>query len=1198
MDNLNARAELEVIVTGLDKAVAQFESLYESTGDKQWDKYGRTVARVSGQIKGAGAEASTAGGQLRGLAGGADEANAKNKELESTLPRLRYALYDVASTATVAAGALTAAGVAVGVLSASFESSFTSVERTSRTSGLAAENLRGQLMQLTREIPTSFGEVSQIATLGAQLNIAAGDLASFSESIAQFSATAGTTLDATATGFGRIAQLLGVPTSEFNKLGSAILYAGNTSVATEQDVLNYAQRLSIVGNEVGLTADQVVALSATLSSLGIGLEASQGATQRVFQQITRDVSEGGDALQNYAAISGMAAEDFASAWNSPDGPQGAISALLKGLSQTGDLTAALDALGIVETREVRLFTALANNVEFYNEQLASTNQAYQEGTYLAGSYGLVVDDLASKWQIFVNALSEAGAAVGDVLAPAIKVALDFLAQLFQGFAALAANPVGSWVIGIAAALGGIVAILAAVVAAGALTIASMAALRTAMVSLNITSAASIFTFRGLSAAIGSVGTSMGLTTAGVHAFKVALASTGIGLVVVALGTLAAAFMATGNSAENAFNTYVSSTAGLSDALAADRATYTQAMVEGNFALANSFVAMTPSVDTNSASLADNATAISNTATVLGLTPPAIGNANDAIQTNTQYLGENTNAWVRNQLMQNEAFRNLAGNAEFTDYWTTIGANMDEVIRASAAGGEDAVLDYFQRLENAARVGGAKFQSAFAAGGTGPIDAGWGSGRADAIGQGAGAFGSVIGRTVNEMSRITGGFINQVDILGVTGQSAAQKIETANEGATESYSDLGGGAAAATQKVRTLADYASDLQSVFSRSFDIRFGGDQAFDTISTGWSAIAKAAEEAREEAAGYRAELADMAADRNIKKYWLMVAENYGDTLRAGKLRAELAELDQKQTGTQKKLTAAQDKSNKTLEGNSDAAIANRAEILGLVGNYQNYLQALAASGMEQAELERESQRLRAEFVNQAAQMGYNRSEIERYAAAFDDMGTIIRNIPRDVTIDFDGNAALTAIEEFKAKAQAALNSGGGLSVPVSTFGDTTGAKESLQAEIIAMRGRLASAYAAAGGNSNIGTTRLEDALKKLLDSYSQLGFRSGGYTGNGGVNDVAGLVHGKEFVMSAPAVRNAGGPNAMAYMHNMLKSGKGFAPSGLAASGSGMVELSPYDRQLLSDIRDNVGISIPGQTLQAVTNGANANATARRAG
>ena len=43
-------------------------------------------------------------------------------------------------------------------------------------------------------------------------------------------------------------------------------------------------------------------------------------------------------------------------------------------------------------------------------------------------------------------------------------------------------------------------------------------------------------------------------------------------------------------------------------------------------------------------------------------------------------------------------------------------------------------------------------------------------------------------------------------------------------------------------------------------------------------------------------------------------------------------------------------------------------------------------------------------------------------------------------------------------------------------------------------------------------------------IKSIRENGFKSGGYTGNGGVNDVAGVVHGQEYVLNAEATKRVG--------------------------------------------------------------------------
>jgi phage tail tape measure protein, TP901 family, core region len=78
--------------------------------------------------------------------------------------------------------------------------------------------LRNSLIDLTREIPLSFAEISKIATLGAQMGIGAGSLDEFTKTVASFSAVTGSTVDETAEAFGRISSLAGVATSDFENL--------------------------------------------------------------------------------------------------------------------------------------------------------------------------------------------------------------------------------------------------------------------------------------------------------------------------------------------------------------------------------------------------------------------------------------------------------------------------------------------------------------------------------------------------------------------------------------------------------------------------------------------------------------------------------------------------------------------------------------------------------------------------------------------------------------------------------------------------------------------------------------------------------------------------------------------------------------------------------------------------------------------
>src|SRR5699024_4558562 len=148
-----------------------------------------------------------------------------------------------------------------------------------------------------------------------------------------------------------------------------------------------------------------VALGATLASFGnINVEGAGSALNRVTKNIERALAENGEDLQTWAATAGMSAESFKVAWGSD--VSGTFNRVIKGLSGNIDgLVGNLDALGIRNVRDQRIIEALALNYDKYNQILGETTKAWREGTYMNEAYGLVLDDLVSKWQIFVNALS-------------------------------------------------------------------------------------------------------------------------------------------------------------------------------------------------------------------------------------------------------------------------------------------------------------------------------------------------------------------------------------------------------------------------------------------------------------------------------------------------------------------------------------------------------------------------------------------------------------------------------------------------------------------------------------------------------------------------------------------------------------------------------------------------------------------------
>jgi hypothetical protein len=91
--------------------------------------------------------------------------------------------------------------------------------------------------------------------------------------------------------------------------------------------------------------------------------------------------------------------------------------------------------------------------------------------------------------------------------------------------------------------------------------------------------------------------------------------------------------------------------------------------------------------------------------------------------------------------------------------------------------------------------------------------------------------------------------------------------------------------------------------------------------------------------------------------------------------------------------------------------------------------------------------------------------------------------------------------------------------------------AAETSKAPVLATNAATAS-VGSYGASAVVGMALAIAAIGAII-AYAAGAFKTGGYTGDAGVNDIAGVVHGREFVFSAPAVERIGLP-ALEAMHS----------------------------------------------------------------
>ena len=389
------------------------------------------------------------------------------------LPRVRYALYDVAASLSGTAIAFTALGVAPLAFGISANRSFADVQRTSKVADDGVNQLRQQFLELQQSIPESFGELTKIGSLAGQLNVATESLASFTKTVAMFSATTNVNVQDAATAFGRLDQLINGINGRYENLGSSILKVGVNSVATESQIIAIAQQIASIANLSKFSADQVIGLSGALASVGTSPELSRGLVTRLFGNIQSAIASGSEALKKFGAVSGQSGEEFKKAWET--GAAAQLIKFLQGLNEDGTKAeATLRGLGIASIRDIPSILKLAQNWRDVAESLRLARDGFSDNTELQKQYGVIARTVADRIKLLTNnfeALMSTLSMSSTSAEGPIAFLVDKLSEFLQFLTNVANNPVSQFfvtfgigasiLVGVLATVGASIAFVAA-----------------------------------------------------------------------------------------------------------------------------------------------------------------------------------------------------------------------------------------------------------------------------------------------------------------------------------------------------------------------------------------------------------------------------------------------------------------------------------------------------------------------------------------------------------------------------------------------------------------------------------------------------------------------------------------------------------------------------------------------------------------
>ncbi|UZX14998.1 phage tail tape measure protein [Thermus sp. PS18] len=435
----------------------------------------------------------------------------------AALERLQTATSLTAAGAALAAPLVLATGAAM-----RFEEAFADVRKVVDAPLPALQALQRELLALTRAIPMSATELTQIAAAAGQAGIPFQGLVRFTQDAARVGVAFGMSAFEAGDALAKLRNVLELTQPQVMRVADAVNYLSNNMAATAPEILEVLRRAGGTGKLLGLTGQQVAAFGASFLALGTAPEIAATALNALFQRLAAAPAQP-QAFQEALARLGLTARGLQAALK-----RDAAGAILDFLSR---LRAAPDQLTLLSD----LFgMEYADDIAKLVGSLGTLRKAFALVADPAQYTGSVLQEfqnrsqtLKNQLQLLKNALERVWMALGNGLLPIVTPVVERLtgfvnriSDLLERFPLLRGA-----VVGVLGVLGGLLVL-------GGLAVGSLAA-------IGFASAQARLGLLALQGAAGSLARQLRLLSLGLALLRGEMARLGaVGLLRGAFGALA------------------------------------------------------------------------------------------------------------------------------------------------------------------------------------------------------------------------------------------------------------------------------------------------------------------------------------------------------------------------------------------------------------------------------------------------------------------------------------------------------------------------------------------------------------------------------------------------------------------------------------------------------------------------------------
>lgn len=289
------------------------------------------------------------------------------------------------------------------------------------------KQMRAELEELSTRVPIAFDGLAKIAAAAGQSGIAANEIVKFTEAAAKM----GTAFDITAEQAGQaMAEMrtaFKMSQAEVETLADKINYLGNNSPNAAAKIMEVVQRIGPLGEIAGVSADQIAAMAASLTSVEPDVAAT--GLKNMMLQLVKGESLSKSAKAAFDDL-GLSYTEIAKGMQTDS--IGTINKVFEAIKKLPEEAQAAKINDIFGSESIAVISQLINGTDTLGKHLQAMGDASKYAGSMSQEAANINDTSAAKMEMFKNATQNAKAAIGDAFLPALGALAEALLPVING----------------------------------------------------------------------------------------------------------------------------------------------------------------------------------------------------------------------------------------------------------------------------------------------------------------------------------------------------------------------------------------------------------------------------------------------------------------------------------------------------------------------------------------------------------------------------------------------------------------------------------------------------------------------------------------------------------------------------------------------------------------------------------------------